>query len=159
MAEEGRKRRGPYLQFLTDGSHQNVPRTTKYRWQKKIRIRTVDAVSCESDVPEEPEPLNTDCSVEDVDAQEESACLHLLEPVVASSSLDEDLQENDAFAFTDSDCLNSCAWFFNESESTAFECRFEEPALFAHESGRRTKLLHLLMIFWKKLKFQRKKLK
>ena len=133
MAEEGRKRRGPYLQFLTDGSHQNVPRTTKYRWQKKIRIRTVDAVSCESDVPEEPEPLNIDCSVEDVDAQE-SACLHLLEPVVASSSLDEDLQENDAFAFTNSDCSNSCACFFNESESTAFECRFEEPALFAHET-------------------------
>ena len=124
---EGTKLRGPYLQFLTDGSHQNVPRTTKYRWQKKIR-RTVDAVSCESDVPKESEPLNIDCS--DVDTQEESACTHLLEPAVASSSLDEDcLQESDALAFTDSDCSNSCAWFFNESESTTFKCRFEEPAV------------------------------
>ena len=130
MAEEGRKHRGPYLQVLTDGSLQNVPRTTKYRWQKKIRITTVD----ESDVPEEPEPLNIDCLIEDVDTQEESACTYLLEPAVASSSIDEDcLQERDAFAFTDSDCSNSCACFFNESESTAFECRFEEPALFTNE--------------------------
>lgn len=137
MAEEGRKRRGPYLQFLTDGSHQNVPRTTKYRWQKKIR-RTVDARSCESDIPEEPEPLNIDCSVDDVETEEESACAHLLEPAVSSSSLDEDcLQEIDAFDFTDSDCSNSGAWFLNESESTAFEeWRFEEPALFANEKSK-----------------------
>ena len=85
-------------------------------------------LSVVSDVPKESEPLNIDCS--DVDTQEESACTHLLEPAVASSSLDEDcLQESDALAFTDSDCSNSCAWFFNESESTTFKCRFEEPAV------------------------------
>ena len=134
-----RKRRGPYLQFLSDGSHQNVPRTTKYRWEKKIR-RTVDAVSCESGVPEEresdsikhfaQEPTNIDSSVED---GEESTSAHLLESAVASSSSDEYyLQESDAFVFTDNCCSNSCAWFLNESESTTFE----EPALFANEKSK-----------------------
>ena len=133
-----RKRRGPYLQFLSDGSHQNVPRTTKYRWEKKIR-RTVDAVSCESGVPEEresdsikhfaQEPTNIDSSVED---GEESTSAHLLESAVASSSSDEYYLQGDAFVFTDNCCSNSCASFLNESESTAFE----EPALFANEKSK-----------------------
>lgn len=129
-----RKRRGPYLQFLSDGLRQNVPGTTKYRWEKKIR-RNVDAVSCESDIPQEQESTNIDCSFEDVDTQEKSTCTcaHLLESAVASSSLDEDcLQESDAFVFTDNYFSNSNAWFLNETESTAFE----EPALFANEKSK-----------------------
>ena len=73
--------------------------------------------------------MNIDCSIDDVETQEESACAHLLEPVVASSSLDEDcLQESDAFDFTDSDCSNSCACVAVESEenhSTRFKQTFQ----------------------------------
>lgn len=142
MGEKGRKRRGPYLQFLADGSHQNVPRTTKYRWQKKMRTRTVDTVSCESDVPEDPEPLNIDCSIEDV-----VSCTHPLQPVVASSSLDKDcMQESDAFAFTDRIVV------------LCFLMKVSRPHLknqlcLQMKSGRSTKPLHLLTIFLKKLEF------
>lgn len=140
---EGRKRRGPYLQYLSDSSSQNVPRTTKNRWNKKVRS-TVDAISCESDVSGEQEsdyvewcpqgPFNVDCSFEDVDTRQDSSCCsHLLESIASSSSLDEHrLQESDAFVSThiESDFSN-CAWFSNE-ESIAFE----EPALFTNDESK-----------------------
>ena len=130
------------MQFLSDGSHQNVPRTTKYRWKKKIRS-TVDSISCESDIPEEQESystercpqesLNVDCSFEDVDTREDSGCARLLESIAASSSLDEKrLQDSDAYIIsTDTACVNY-VWFSNQSESIAFE----EPALFKNSNSK-----------------------
>lgn len=133
---EGRKRRGPYLQFLSDSSNQNVPRTTKYRWNKKIQ-KTFNASSCESGVPEkqESDSLNGDGSFEDFDNWEDRSCVHLEHSITASSSLNEDqLQEGEAFVSLDTDCLDSCAWLtcMNDSESIALD----EPALFTNDQSK-----------------------
>ena len=38
MADDRGNYRGPYLQYLSDSSTRNVPRTTKYRWSKKAKL-------------------------------------------------------------------------------------------------------------------------
>lgn len=46
MADNRGKRRGPYLQYLSDSTSRNVPRTTKHRWSKKSKL-TSDSQECE----------------------------------------------------------------------------------------------------------------
>ena len=46
MADDSEKMRGPYLQYLSDSSTRNVPRTTKYRWSKKAKLMSDREDSC-----------------------------------------------------------------------------------------------------------------
>lgn len=58
MADNNEKVRGPYLQYLSDSSTRNVPRTTKYRWDKKAKLMSEREESCpeESSLTKSPSP-------------------------------------------------------------------------------------------------------
>ena len=116
MADEGgRKRRGPYLQYLSDSSDRVVPRTTRYRWDKKVRVAG-DSQECglqriNSENQSDFTSLNPETELSDDDRSTAFGC-HFPE-------------QDSSYCSTEVDSVEP-TWFANEGGEFVTVYRFEE---------------------------------
>lgn len=155
MADEGgRKRRGPYLQYLSDSSDRVVPRTTRYRWDKKVRVAG-DSQECgleriNSENQSDFTSLNPETELSDDDGSTAFGC-HFPE-------------QDSSYCSTEVDSVEP-TWFANEGGEFVTVYRFEEfmsmteePALLT--DGRQMWMImkcHLPMISMMILKYVMRK--